>query len=156
MHALVIRLLPLLTLVAVAFPATVSADHEVGDERPANSFPVFHERVRSWVDPWLDISATSIADDHAVWVAFGLYEELLGIRPESCYLDTHAAYSVVAADLRAMGEAASGALMLAEAERVFEDVARAEALAEISREACATWGGEVDEAREEPVQTEVL
>lgn len=141
-------LVPIVALVVIAIPTAAWANHEVMDERQTTSLEDFRDDVGSWIDPWLDISGTSIADDHAPWVALGLYGELLGIKPESCYWDTYAAYWAVAADIRAMGQAPSRKQQEADLERIFEDVARAEALAELDAVGCQTRGAEVGQGTE--------
>ena len=150
-------LAPILALVVTAIPTAAWATHEVTDERPATALEDFRQDVGSWIDPWLDISGTSLADDHAPWVAFGLYEELLGTRPEPCYWDTYAAYWAVAADMRAMGQAPDREQQEALTERIFEDLAHADALAELEAARCQTWGNHVGEvAEQETTQTPAL
>jgi hypothetical protein len=139
------HLVLILALMVMTIPSAVLATHEGADERPITTLDDFLGEVSEWLDGWLGISRTSIADDHAPWVAFGLYEELLGIRPETCYWDTYAAYWAVAAGLRAMGQAPTRELQIAETERIFEDVARAEALAALNAVGCATWESEAND-----------
>jgi hypothetical protein len=144
MRPLLISLVSIVTLVAMVLPTAAWATHEVPDERPPTPLVDFREAVGSWIDPWLNETPSDIKDDHAPWLAFALYEELLGIKPESCYWDTYAAYWAVAAGLRALGQAPTREQQEGEFERDFEVIAGAEALAELSAVACATWGSELD------------
>ena len=140
MRSKTIPLVPVLALVVMAIPTAAWATHEVSDERPPTPLVDFREAMGSWLDPWLNETPSDIRDDHAPWLAFALYEELLGIKPESCYWDTYAAYWAVAAGLRALGQAPNRKQQEGEFERVFEDVARADALAELSALHCLTRG----------------
>jgi len=133
-----------LALLVMAIPTAAWATHEVPDERPPTPLVDFRDDVGSWLDPWLDISGTSIADDHAPWVAFALYEELLGIKPEPCYWDAYAAYWAVAAGLRALGQAPTRVQMEAATERVIEVIARADALAELNALGCLSQETDLD------------
>jgi hypothetical protein len=139
------KLMPLLAILAVVLPSVAAADHETRDERPPTPLAEFRDAVDEWLDPWLVISGTSIADDHAPWVAIGLYELLLGIKPEPCYHDTYAAYWAVAADLRALGQAPTRELMERATERVLESLARADTLAELDALHCVAMGADVAE-----------
>lgn len=85
-------LLATLALVVVATPSVAGASHETTDHRSTTSLEDFRAAVDPWVDPWVKISGASIADDHAPWLAISLYDVLLGIRPEPCYVDTYADY----------------------------------------------------------------
>ena len=129
-------LVPILVLVVLAAPTATWGSHSVADEQPPTPFEDFRHEVDSWLDPWLEISGTTIADDHAPWLALALYELLLGTTPLPCYWDAYAAYWAVAADLRALGQAPSLAAQEAEFERVFDAIARAEALAERAAVGC--------------------
>lgn len=149
MRPLLISLVSIVILLSMVLPTAAWATHEVPDERPPTPLVDFREAVGSWIDPWLNETPYDIKDDHAPWLAFALYEELLGIKPESCYWDTYAAYWAVAAGLRALGQAPTREQQEGEFERVFDVVARAEALAELSAVACATWRSEVDVVEEE-------
>ena len=71
------HLVPVLAMVVMAVPTPAWATHEVADERPSTPFEDFREDVGSWIDPWLDISGTDIADDQAPLVALALSEELI-------------------------------------------------------------------------------
>jgi uncharacterized cupredoxin-like copper-binding protein len=137
-----------LALVVMAIPTAAWATHEVPDERPPTPFEDFRDDMGSWIDPWLNETPSDIKDDHAPLLAFALYEELLGIKPMTCYYDTYAAYWAVAADLRALGQAPNREQQEAAFERVFEDIARADALAELAAPRCLTQGSEVDDAEE--------
>jgi uncharacterized cupredoxin-like copper-binding protein len=145
MRPLLISLVSIVTLMAMAIPTAVWATHEVPDERPPTPLVDFREAVGSWIDPWLNETPSDIKDDHAPLLAFALYEELLGIKPESCYWDTYAAYWAVAAGLRALGQAPTREQQEGEFERVFEDIARADALAELSALHCLTRGTGIDD-----------
>jgi hypothetical protein len=137
-----------LALVVTAIPNAVLASHEVTDERPTTTLEDFRDDVGSWVDPWVENSGSDFSDDHAPLVAIELYEELLGIKPEGCYLDTYAAYWAVAADLRALGQAPTRGQMEVATMRALESVDRAEALAQLSATHCAVSRPAVDEVVE--------
>ena len=98
-------LVAILVLVVLAASTATWGSDSVADEQPPTPFEDFLHEVDSSLDPWLEISGTTIADDHAPWLAFPLYELLLGTTPLPCYWDTYAAYWAVAADLRALGQA---------------------------------------------------
>jgi len=133
-----------LALVVMAIPTAAWATHEVPDERPPTPLVDFREAVGSWLDPWLNETPSDIMDDHAPLHAFALYEELMGIKPEPCYLDTYAAYWAVAAGLRALGQAPNREQQEGEFERVFEDIARADALAELNALGCLSQETDLD------------
>ena len=133
-------LVPILVLVVLAASTATWGSDSVADEQPPTPFEDFRHEVDSWLDPWLEISGTTIADEHAAWLAFALYELLLRTTPLPCYWDTYAAYWAVAADLRALGQAPSLAAQEAEFDRVFEAIARAGALAERDAVRCPAHG----------------
>jgi len=134
-----------LALVVMAIPTAAWASHEAPGEGPPMPLDVFREAVGSWLDPWLNDTPADIMDDHAPLLAFALYEELLRITPMTCYWDTYAAYWAVAADLRALGQAPTRGQQEGEFERVFEDIVRADTLAEVSALHCLTWGTDIDD-----------
>jgi hypothetical protein len=140
-------LVPVLVLaVAVmAIPTAAWANHEAAGEGPPMPLVDFREAVGSWIDPWLNETPPDIMDDHAPLLAFALYEELLSIKPMTCYWDTYAAYWAVAAGLRALGQAPTREQQEGEFERVFEDIARADTLAELSALHCLTQGTDIDD-----------
>jgi uncharacterized cupredoxin-like copper-binding protein len=134
-----------LALVVMAIPTAAWANHEAPGEGPPMPLVDFREAVGSWIDPWLNETPPDIRDDHAPWLAMALYRELLGIKPMTCYWDTYAAYWAVAAGLRALGQAPTREQQEGEFERVFEAIARADALAELSAPRCLTWGTDIDD-----------
>jgi uncharacterized cupredoxin-like copper-binding protein len=134
-----------LALLVMAIPTAAWAAHEVPDERPPTPLVDFREAVGSWLDPWSNETPSDIKDDHAPLLAFALYEELLGIKPMTCYYDTYAAYWAVAAGLRALGQAPNREQQEGEFERVFEDIARADALGELSALHCLTRETDMDD-----------
>lgn len=143
MGPLFIRVVAMVTLMTILLPAAAWATHEVPDGRPPTPLEDFREAVGSWLDPWSNETPSDIRDDHAPWLAFALYEELLGIKPEACYWDAYAAYWAVAAGLRALGQAPTREQQELEFARVYEVIARAEALAELSVRHCLTRETEV-------------
>lgn len=143
-----IRAVAILALVAIVFPTIGAATHETADERAPTPLAEFRDSVGQWIDPWLENAEGDLADDHAPLVAISLYEELLGIKPKPCYRDAYAAYWAVAADIRAMGQAPNREQQLAEIVRIYEDVARAGALAEISMLHCAATGADLSDVGE--------
>jgi uncharacterized cupredoxin-like copper-binding protein len=146
-----------LAVVVATFPSVAGASHEVTDERPTTSLEDFVAQVAPWVDPWIEISDTSIADDHAPWLAFSLYDVLLGTRPERCYIDTYAAYWAVAADLRTMGQATTPADADAAKVRVLEDLKHASELAEGNVRDCRSSArGEEEAVVDEPGRGRVI
>lgn len=147
MRSKTITFVPVLVmaLVVMAIPTAAWASHEAPGEGPPMPLDVFREAVGSWLDPWLNETPPDIMDDHAPLLAFALYEELLRITPMTCYWDTYAAYWAVSAGLRALGQAPTREQQAVEFERVFEDIARADAIAELSAVHCLTWGTDIDD-----------